>query len=53
MHDNYMYILLVTDIDECYDELAECKDGTYCDNTPGNYECKGEITCICDLHIHL
>ena len=38
-----MYTFLAADIDECDDEVAECKDGTYCDNTPGSYKCKGEI----------
>ena len=39
----FMYTFLAADIDECDDEVAECKDGTYCDNTPGSYKCKGEI----------
>ena len=46
----------VSDIDECEDEIAKCKDGTYCHNTPGSYDCKGTYIYIYStviIHVHV
>ncbi|XP_026131047.1 uromodulin-like [Carassius auratus] len=37
LHDN-----LCVDIDECGTDLDLCPDNTYCSNTHGSYECKGQ-----------
>lgn len=36
------YMAMYVDDDECERGEASCRDGTYCDNTPGKYICKGE-----------
>ena len=30
------------DVDECNEDTADCGDDTYCHNTPGSYNCRGE-----------
>ena len=29
------------DKNECLEDFSLCSEGTYCDNTPGKYLCKG------------
>ena len=35
--------MVIADKDECMGEDPPCSDGTYCENTPGSYICKGEL----------
>lgn len=53
--DSHWYISypLFSDINECKEEEDLCKEETYCQNTPGSYECKCEslprnhaVTCL-------
>lgn len=39
----------LSDINECEDDTAKCKDGTYCDNTQGSFLCQGQslLAVIC------
>ncbi len=33
--------MLIIDDDECENGTAKCSEGTYCENTPGKFACKG------------
>ncbi len=41
--------VFTTDVDECGTELARCPSNTYCFNTDGSYECRGQSHVNCSL----